>query len=180
MPDAAQEAREKLERLRALLAHSQKIQTFYDEYMAEFDERIAQVEKERAYIQRKFDEAPGVIADYEEKVRQQQLIIKHVKETTKVTGQRAHGGVIRTMSPIEKLRNLRKQMAKIQHDLDHPEGDGPKDAGQSGKFDQIKNMSGVKFMRDRQSKLWYFSDIAGGTVYGPFDKFSEARENASV
>jgi len=178
MTDAVGEAYEMLAVYRARLAYAEKIQSQYDALMAEFDAEIAHVEKKRAIIQKEFDQGDDIIATYTEKVSNQFRVIRHIHETTKITGQRASGAPIRTASPLEKLKGLRRQMAKIQSDLDNP--DGVKEGQPSSKFDKTRILEGIKFMRDRISKLWYYSDVAGGTVYGAFDKFSEARENASV
>lgn len=178
MADAVTEAYEMLAVYRARLAYAEKIRAQYDDYMIGFDEEIAHIEKKRAVIQKEFDQGDDIISTYNEKVSNQLRIIRHLQEKTKVTGIRASGAPIRTASPLEKLQALRRQMAKIQQELDNP--DGVKDEQPSSRFSQVRIVEGIKFMRDRRTREWFYSDVGGGQVYGAFDTFTEARENASV
>lgn len=177
--DATTEAHEMLAVYRARLSYAEAIQREYKDRMAEFDRQVAEIEKQRASIVKEFENGPAIIATYTEKVRNQYAIIRHVEIRTKVVGRRVSGKPIRTQAPIDKLRNLRRQMAKIQGELDNPEEAKIVEAPTS-RWDRTRSIEGVKFMRDRKTHLWSYADEGGGRVYGPFDKFSEARENASV
>lgn len=182
MADAEQEAIEMLAVYRARLAYSEKVQNRYDELMAEFDAEVARIEKKRAIIQREFDKAPDIIAEYREKVRQQKRILDHIRKRTTIVGQRASGKPIRSQAPIQRLMNLRKQMARLEKEIyeeEHPEEAKPVEH-ESSRWSKVRQIEGVQFMRDRRSGDWYYAEASGGRVYGPFSRFPEARENASV
>lgn len=162
----------------ARLSYAEAIQREFTDRMAEFDRQVAAIEKQRASIVKEFENGPDIIATYKEKVRNQHKILLHIERRTKVIGTRASGKPIRTQAPIDKLRAIRRQMAKLQAEIDNP--DAVKENKPTSRFDKIRSIEGVKFMRDRRTREWSYCDEGGGRVYGPFDSFSQARENASV
>lgn len=179
MADAAQKALDLLAVYRARLAYAEKVQSRYDQYMSEFDEEVARIEAKRTFVQKEFDRGPEIISTYKEKVHNQFRILKHIHTNTTIKGQRASGKPIRTEAPIEKLMRLRRQMAKLQEDIDNPDGVGINEKP-SSRFSKVKLVEGIKFMKERRTGEWFYADAAGGRVYGAFKSFTEARDNASV